>query len=662
MMTFDVSWDFLKDFYQYSPSTTVRMVNEAIGFYSNKSLRNDSFENFMEDFLSLLPIKASDLSYLDFLNYVMPYEKDAELSAHEDDGEALDILFHENAIINHNWLESFFNKTDFWGSAVMAVGKRIGKSLGSRSRSSWRDILNAVKNYVKFITNVYKYIGFNPLYTPYLILDALGLAEDWYLFGRNSKGFYADENMSFYFRYHRIKSINKWKEKKRKGTIVSNSELSPEQLYPAATLLSVLRREWKFSTDGSYIGYKKDSLNIPPEKLNEALIYGLYREFEHADQAIIQRFDPEVPHVLFHPLVASNIINNGAFEILYIHENLGNSFHPLKNEQYQAVEKRLDNIGKSNGKRLLVDYLFPYTQVRDNDVFLPRPTIIDEIYLSLVKGKYYQQHWRKPKDGEKFEIIQIDPNGDSSLISYQEYMAPGADFLIVKSEKEYELEDSIKGALSDFRHDLKPIRSHLSDEITLLQSYCNAGNILEQKERIDRIKTLNDWLNSYIKMAGEPKTKLKKIQIVDFLRNYTRFAANARNTGTIKYEINDSAIQQKYTILFNEDLLRIILDAIVENAVRHGFSDNDDCPNPTIAFELVDTNSHLLLKVCNNGRPMIIKSAVFKTRGALAGPTGHTGLGGYQINKYVTQMGGRVELPMPTDKKWNTEIHLYLKK
>lgn len=677
MVAIDASWDFLKDFYQSDPSSIVRLVNEAIRYHSSKSLRKDNFENFMEDLLSLLPMKTKSISYLDFLDYVMPYEHDAELSAREYDGEAQDILSHENAFLNHSWLEEFFNKTDFWGLAVFAVSVKIGKSIGRQPRYSWRDVWKRLRISYNFAKKVYKpkSIDSNPLYRPYLILEALGLTEVWYLYGRNSKDFLADDNVSLYYRYHRIKFLKKWKERIPKGVKEARLEPSPEQLYPVVTLLIVLRREWKFSKDGSYLVSKKDSLDIPAEKMNEALIYGLYRKFEDADPALIQKFDSEIPQVQFHPLIASHLINTGAYENLFKHECLENSINTLKIEKYQAAEKRLDDK-KFNGKRLLVDYLFPYTQVRENDVFLPPDEFTNPsdfinklIYLSLVKGKHYQQYWRRPKDGEKFELVQIDPinyNDESPLIAYFQYLAPEGDFLIVKSHNEYELEDSIKTAFSDFRHDLKPITYNLCNEIKLLLHYCNAGDILNQKEheRMGRIKDYFERLNSYINMAGNPKVerKLNKIQIVDFLRDFLRYQAFARNSGSITHEIDDSAIQQDYTIWFNEAILRIILDAIVENAYQHGFADNADCPNPTIAFVLVDTESYLLLKICNNGRPISIGINEFRTRGAMAGPTGHTGLGGYLINKYVTQLGGKVELPSATDKTWNTEIHLYFKK
>ena len=293
------------------------------------------------------------------------------------------------------------------------------------------------------------------------------------------------------------------------------------------------------------------------------------------------------------------------------------------------------------------------------------------IALSLVKGKEYLQFWREPTDNERFEYIQIEPLLNSSgdieddrVISNQKYLTPTGDFLVVKSKEDYELEYKVEKVFSDFRHDLKALRFNLSNEINLLQRKWDSTDVEKQKERIDRIKDYYGMLDAFIVMSGNPKMKENKdkIQIVDFLKHYSQYIANARNSGTIYYNVNNSTVPDNYTIDFNTNILTVILDSIVDNAIEHGFNGYYDCATPRIEFSLVDTEQYLVLKVCNNGRPIDITSAVFKTRGVFAGPTGHTGLGGYLINKHMTQQGGKVELPLPEDKTWNTEIHLYLKK
>ena len=50
----------------------------------------------------------------------------------------------------------------------------------------------------------------------------------------------------------------------------------------------------------------------------------------------------------------------------------------------------------------------------------------------------------------------------------------------------------------------------------------------------------------------------------------------------------------------------------------------------------------------------------FKIRGFAASPTGHTGIGGYQINKYAELQGGYLQIP--NNSNWNAEIDIYYKK
>ena len=108
-----------------------------------------------------------------------------------------------------------------------------------------------------------------------------------------------------------------------------------------------------------------------------------------------------------------------------------------------------------------------------------------------------------------------------------------------------------------------------------------------------------------------------------------------------------------------EMLSQAHLDSIIDNACKHGFQ-NYDCKDPHIRLILNENDDYLILKICNNGRPIEITNNDYKTRGVFKGTTGHTGLGGYLVSKYAQQLGGYIEIPQ--EKEWNTEIHIYIKK
>jgi len=780
MKSIDESWAFLKDFY-HSDSLIVSLINKAIGFRSNKTLRDDCFESFMEDLLSLLPNHVSGKTYFDFLNYVKPYKKDYE----EYNVDTIDIFYHENAFLNYNWFENFIDETfgivkslsvasvfairSIKGSMTDFILKKL-ESFDNENKSFLQRLYYALNTLFKsgiiksVKTTNQKIIEFpttvNSMpnqYKPYIILQAFGLAQDWFLYGHDSKDF-IDDIIEAYFRFLRQQ---RFKKKKKQPELKS-----AEQLYPLMTLLIVLRREWEYSSSGDYISYKYNSLKIPSDELNDALIYGLYREYDKADPAII--LNPNVPQVKFHPLVASRIIKYGTYKVLFEYkfkENRGDMVEP-KDAFYKYTEEILDKK-EIKEKRLLLDYLFPYTIIRENDVFLPNGSITDQVYISLIKGSDYHKFWRKPKDDdnhvEKFDIIQIEPMrnmsneyDDNRVIGYRKYLAPSGKYLVVQSRKEYELHDRLVTAFADFRHDLKPLMTganiitlqqdfELLDEVGKklnrliedVESYTNHSddtnvltslrltlrsldndmslkkipnpkivkvidtvrnlrdiaeqsgdtrlqeslshqimqlkqlwadicieNITYSKNQINSIKETHEILFDCINLAGteinfdnndDSKVTFK---IVDFLKGYgPRY--NSLNTSKIVFKIDDSSIEKDYTIRYNKAILYIILNSIVDNAKKHGFQ-NYDCETPTIAFVLDDNDSELLIKICNNGRPIDITNDDFKTRGVFAGQTGNTGIGGFQINKYAESQGGRVEIPL--EKEWNTEIHLYIKK
>ena len=220
----------------------------------------------------------------------------------------------------------------------------------------------------------------------------------------------------------------------------------------------------------------------------------------------------------------------------------------------------------------------------------------------------------------------------------------------------YEMRDAIETFCSTQSQELLVT---LPNKIEILKQYWAdvlINHVAVQKQALNDIEYTHNTLCSYIRMAGGPETSNKEpIKLCEFLDYCQRFVG--LNTGKITVIIDDSSIDPNYTIYYNTALLMVIINSIVDNAISHGFTDDYRCESPTIKFILVDKEEYLLLKICNNGKPIDIKDEDFKTRGVFAGATGHTGLGGYQINRYAKSQGGYVELP--SHKDWNTEIHLY---
>ena len=183
-------------------------------------------------------------------------------------------------------------------------------------------------------------------------------------------------------------------------------------------------------------------------------------------------------------------------------------------------------------------------------------------------------------------------------------------------------------------------------------------NLSKCSKLTESIEESHNTLCSFIKIAGAPTIEKKdNIVICDYLNRYIRHAT--LDAKRVPISIDCSEIDNGSTVMYNSAVLTVILNSIVDNAISHGFH-NYECTSPMIKFILGENKDYILLRICNNGRPIDITNEDYKTRGVFSGITGHTGLGGYQISKYAEILGGYIELPQ--EKEWNTEVHLYIKK
>lgn len=710
------SWQFLLDFYEQDNSI-VELLNRALRIKSNCSIRGVNGNILLNDIMALVSKECKPVSYTSFLQYITPIEKEETDSI---DDEELNF-------INHIWINI----------------------CGNSSANS-------------FLSKEFRQNGIPPVCTPYLSLLSMGISEDWFLYGGISKNCFVDQYDKLEILKRKlVNGLNVWyrnwsfiKNDWKYKLLGSNSLVPREKLYPLMTLLIVLRREWLYSQDNTYINLKIQSLSKQLEA-NRSIIYSIYNKYKFCNESILQ--DVEYDPIEFHRLIANRIIENEAYDVLFDFE-YNDEITTNRIENFSFTERQLDEKGKKGKKekiknRLLVDYAFPYTKVRTNDIFIPRKSLIDEIYLSLKIGLNYKEYYRLPKDGETFDYIQIVPNADSQgsknnqrLIPYRKYLKVTGDFLIVISEDEDKINSTLKDIFSEFRHDLKGImdvsmfsvltryiesfqkihklmllakefikgNNNLFDDILDLlgdsgidvfskqvdfnfneslesirnevekSNFNEVSNSYESLNETlsglidllirnyeliisminDKIKSISFSYNvlcSYVKMAGSNPFEYGKdngkLNLKSFLLDYISYIPSSFVSMNCKIS---HEIKEEYIVSYDKNVLTIMLNSILENAVRHGFSGNSECKYPEIHFKLENLDNFLLLKICNNGTPINIRTEDYITKGVCLGITGNTGLGGYQISKYAELYGGHVEVFR--NKDWNTEIHLFIKK
>lgn len=156
---------------------------------------------------------------------------------------------------------------------------------------------------------------------------------------------------------------------------------------------------------------------------------------------------------------------------------------------------------------------------------------------------------------------------------------------------------------------------------------------------------------------------LKKENLVEFMQSY---ANSWSNYGGQCFEL--SIINQLKTspeMSFDKYMLTVMLDSILNNAIRHGFHKNK---NYTIHNEVqiqmstvkYENAPYVLLSIANNGDMLTDEFTIedYVTKGRFAASTGNSGLGGYHVYQIVKGHNGFLRLDK--NKQWGMIIDILL--
>lgn len=761
----DNSWQFLEDFYDQDRKI-VELCNTALGIRSRISLDGRSKQAFFNSLFSTLDRQQK--SYADFVDFVSPQSEnlDEDISDYDkpENSEESNVKKPENEKENDDTkIENAENI--FLDSIWVQILSRSGAGpLISKKASQY------IKDPAK----------------PYLILLSMGIYRDWFLFGGRSQNFFVEKANkmralqkrlqrgyrnwnSFWHFYGKLSNI--------KSILTQTKVLSAEQLYPLVVLLIILRREWKSSQTKEYVKIKLDSLvkdeNTMQERL--AILHALYNKYPKADEDLKKRLEEKldtrvINTIHFHPVVAKNIIASKSYDYLYDCEEMAYRFSQNKAKKvisdFIASEVEYKKL-ETNGSRLLMDYLFPYTEIDMGDVFVPIPKdsdegevddrrVLSEVFISFRIGSHYKEVYREPRTGELFDYIQLYyQNERGRVMFYNQFRKPGGEFWKVRSKEDQILNERLKKEFADFRHGMQQdtgisrieslkerlqktvsITERLSRLLELAERFLQSSDIIVGKEYAsalaaadkmkdnefpelemnvsivknpiqrqivivdgflksgelgnEKIKKLQKNVNrvqqyvndmqrtsiskyqkdldiiewkfknivGYINMAGVDNIDGNKLERF-VLRDFIEMLIKNREKQNIIFSFGNK-LDQSWIVNYNKPALMTILNSIIENAQKHGFASDYKCENPTIQFDVcLKDDGFLVLKVCNNGKPIMMRTEDYVTRGVFGRETGHTGIGGYQTNRFAEMLGGKVEVY--SKKEWNTEIHLYIK-
>lgn len=192
----------------------------------------------------------------------------------------------------------------------------------------------------------------------------------------------------------------------------------------------------------------------------------------------------------------------------------------------------------------------------------------------------------------------------------------------------------------------------------LLSSLLDSENLPEEEKGwVKAIEDNFDFMSRLIEIVGADFSALKgahhEIQISSLLSDYARALKNLKYSNCFDVQLENDL--EDLSVSCDKDLLRIMLDAAILNAYRHGFSKRYESGNKLLLRSrgvIYNDTAYVCISIANNGKPLEkgFSKEDFATRDKKAGMMGNTGKGGYHIYTITKMYDGYINVTL--SKEW----------
>lgn len=177
----------------------------------------------------------------------------------------------------------------------------------------------------------------------------------------------------------------------------------------------------------------------------------------------------------------------------------------------------------------------------------------------------------------------------------------------------------------------------------------------------DNFEYMRRLINSIDDDFSSQSMKLEETEINDFIQKY---CSAWKNYGKKQFAVSfESDLNDDTTFKIDEIFMKVMLDAILENANRHGF-DGVDIENPQIriqaSYVMINNMPCVLISIANNGAsfPNGFTIEQYIREGDFGGAKGRTGRGGYHVYQIVKRHQGYINIS--NDDEWNVKINIMI--
>ncbi len=248
---------------------------------------------------------------------------------------------------------------------------------------------------------------------------------------------------------------------------------------------------------------------------------------------------------------------------------------------------------------------------------------------------------------------------------------------LAQTEKEAHKEslEDIKDDIEDKIHLLGPYNFDVQSGINRILRKLQKGDTLDASTRI--FKDTDIRLDSYLKnllsksqSAGYITASIggsifeavdRPLDSFDFLQEYLAYLNADDAYAGIKFRL--MPIPETFLLMITQRALRLTLDTIVRNAVKHGFAESF-YGERRIAIRIAKDKlpGMVVISVANNGLPAAegFSEDVYVRKFGMCGATAHTGRGGFFVSNAMNFYKGFVTINTQ-DKNWPFIVNLHIK-
>lgn len=223
----------------------------------------------------------------------------------------------------------------------------------------------------------------------------------------------------------------------------------------------------------------------------------------------------------------------------------------------------------------------------------------------------------------------------------------------------------VKQNVSDLEHMLGSTQQKLNNIIDRLTRITPENE--KYPEMVKQLKDNMDYMNRIIHYNNasieDESLNIKKQNFWDFIENY--LSAWSNYGGNYFNFVIENYITSRFDICFDKALFTVMLDSVLNNAIRHGFHKRKDyTPDNKVNFgfylEKYKNEPYLVIRIGNNGDPLSDDFTIedYITKGRFTSNTGRSGLGGYHV--YQVVKGHKGYLALDSNKIWNVVVEILI--